>query len=109
MKYIKIMIVNGRFKNKTDDGRLRKHHMWSNNDTKCKMYSSGGLGDVRYIKKTIKSINNLEFKKMRKNGKICANCVSESKIDIKNSSKVVKVIKEPKEFLPIELYEGDYE
>ena len=70
MKYIKIMIVNGRFKNKTDDGRMRKHHMWSNNDTKCKMYSSGGLGDVRYIKKTIKSINNLEFKKMRKNGKI---------------------------------------
>ena len=104
MKYIKIMIVNGKIKNKTDDGKMRKHHLWSNNDTNCKMYSTGGLGDLKNIKKIIKNVSDPLFKKMRKNGEICANCVSESKIDIKNSSKVSKVVKESREFLPIELY-----
>ena len=109
---IALVIVYGRKGHRTNDGEPRKYHLWKNGDTECKMHKSGGLGDVKNIKLDLTQVTEYRFKQMRKNGEICANCVSDSKKLDNNKKKITDNNKkkinsiEPKEFLWVELYEG---
>ena len=100
-----LAIVNGKKKYKTNDNRPRKYHIWKNNDTKCKMYLTGGLGDIKNIKINKIKVKDSDFNKMRREGKICTNCVSYSNRNVENNNK--EITRESKEFLWEELYEGE--
>ena len=108
MKIKILAMVDGVKKHKTNDGKPRKYHIWYNNDTKCKMYSTGGLGDIANIKLIKKKVNDIEFSKMREKGEICSMCVSN--IMLKKINSIVEIIQKElvsKEFLYNELYEGE--
>ena len=107
-----LAMVDGIKKHKTNDGKPRKYHIWYNNDTKCTMYSTGGLGDVANIKLIKKKVNDSEFSKMRKKGEICSMCISYGNENLENNG-VLDTIEnlnngiESKEFLYNEIYEGE--
>ena len=103
---VELIIVNGRNKHNTNSGISRKYHIWNKDDTLCKMYKSGGLGDIRNIKLDRENVYQSKFSRMRQKGKICANCVSDRKLNLENNKKSINSI-EPKEFLYEDIYEGE--
>ena len=89
-------------KNKNKKDKDNVYHIWINNDTRCRMHSTGGMGDPGNIKLEHLWTTPIKFKQMRKNEEICKNCIG-TYDNNKKVSKDTTIEKESREFLDEDL------